>query len=80
MRKDAIKRLEQVANEWALETAIKKGANEEEEKARSQAEAIVFGSYMLNVHSPRTDIDAILVFRSKFVSQSDFLKGFVSYV
>ena len=33
---------------------MKKGANEEEEKARSQAEAVVFGSYMLNVHNPGT--------------------------
>ena len=53
-----------MANEWALNNAITKcGASEEEEKNRSQAEAVVFGSYMLNVHNPGTDIDVILVFR-----------------
>ena len=55
--------MKQVANDWALEQAISKGAQEEEEKARPQAEAVVFGSYMLNVHNPGTDIDVILVFR-----------------
>ena len=68
MRTNAIKRLEQVAQDWALETAIKKGANLEEERARSQVELIVFGSYMLNVHSPGTDVDVILVFRQKYVT------------
>ena len=34
-RKDALKRLEHVANEWALEQAVKKGASEEEERNRS---------------------------------------------
>jgi len=63
VRKDAIRRLEQVANDWALDLALKKGAVEEEEKARPQVEAVVFGSYMLNVHSPETDVDIILVFR-----------------
>ena len=80
MRKDALKRLEQVAYEWALDVALKKGAVEEEEKARSQVESIVFGSYMLGVHSPGTDVDVILVFRSKFVTQKDFLLGFVKHV
>jgi poly(A) polymerase Pap1 len=32
------------------------------------------------VHSPGTDIDAILVFRSKYVSQKDFLQSFVKHV
>lgn len=68
MRTNAIKRLEQVAQDWAFETAIKKGANAEEERARSQVELIVFGSYMLNVHSPGTDVDVILVFRQKYVT------------
>jgi len=63
VRKDAIRRLEQVANDWALDLALKKGAVEEEEKVRPQVEAVVFGSYMLNVHSPETDVDIILVFR-----------------
>ena len=43
-------------------------------------EAIVFGSYMLNVHCPGTDVDVILVFRQKYVSQKEFLHGFVKYV
>lgn len=68
MRTDAIKRLEQVAHDWALETALKKGASADEERARSQVELIVFGSYMLNVHSPGTDVDVILVFRQKYVT------------
>ena len=55
--------MKQAANDWALEQATSKGAQEEEEKARPQAEAVVFGSYMLNVHNPGTDIDVILVFR-----------------
>ena len=80
MRKDALKRMKQVAHEWALDQAIKKGANEEEEKARSQAEAVVFGSYMLNVHNPGTDIDVILVFRQKYVSEKEFQLSFVKYV
>ncbi len=75
-----MKRLEQVANEWALEQAVKKGACEEEEKERSQIETVVFGSYMLGVHSPGTDIDVILVFRSKYVSQKEFLVSFVKHV
>ena len=68
MRSEAIKRLEQVAQDWAMETALKKGANPDEERARSQVELIVFGSYMLNVHSPGTDVDVILVFRQKYVT------------
>ena len=68
MRSSAIKRLEQVAHDWAIETALKKGANLEEEQTRSQVELIVFGSYMLNVHSPGTDVDVILVFRQKYVT------------
>jgi len=80
LRKEALKRLEQVANGWALEMAVKKGANEEEEKARPQIEVIVFGSYLLNVHSAETDVDVILVFRQKFVSQKEFLLGFVKLV
>lgn len=79
-RKDAVKRLEKVANEWALDLAIKKGGNEEEEKARSQVETIVFGSCYLGVHSPGTDVDLILVFRQKYVSQKEFLQGFVKHV
>lgn len=80
VRRDAIKRLEQVANDWALDLAIKKGANEEEEKTRSQIEVLVFGSYMLNVHCPDTDVDVILVFRQKYVTQKEFLLGFVKHV
>ncbi len=80
VRRDAIKRLETVANEWALALAIKKGANEEEERSKSQVEAIVFGSYMLNVHCPGTDVDVILVFKQKYVSQKEFLHGFVKHV
>jgi len=57
-----------VANEWALEQALAKGAVEEDERARSQVETIIFGSYMLKVHSPGTDVDVILVFRQKYVS------------
>ena len=68
-----MKRLEQVAYEWALDVALKKGAIEEEERARSQVESVVFGSYMLGVHSPGTDVDVILVFRAKYISQKDFL-------
>ncbi len=60
--------------------AIKKGANEEEERSKSQVEAIVFGSYMLNVHCPGTDVDVILVFKQKYVSQKEFLHGFVKHV
>ena len=63
-----------------MEQAVKKGASEEEEKARTQVETVVFGSYMLGVHSPGTDIDVILVFRSKFVSQKEFLVSFVKHV
>lgn len=51
-----------------MEIALKKGANPDEERARSQVELIVFGSYMLNVHSPGTDVDVILVFRQKYVT------------
>jgi len=40
----------------------------------------VFGSYMLNVHCPGTDVDVILAFRQKYVSQKEFLHGFVKYV
>ena len=79
-RKDAIRRLEQVANEWALEQAVAKGAVEEDEKARYQVETIVFGSYMLNVHSPGTDVDVILVFRQKYVNQREFQIGFVNCI
>ena len=68
MRSNAIKRLEQVAQDWAMDTALKKGASADEERVRSQVELIVFGSYMLNVHSPGTDVDVILVFRQKYVT------------
>jgi len=68
VRRDAIKRLEQVAHDWALDMALKRGASEEEERAKSQVELVVFGSYMLNVHSPGTDVDVILVFRQKYVT------------
>ena len=80
VRKDALQRLKQVANDWALEQAVAKGAQEEEEKARKQAEAVVFGSYMLNVHNPGTDIDVILVFRQKYISEKEFQGSFVKYV
>ena len=46
-----------------MDIALKKGASTDEERVRSQVELIVFGSYMLNVHSPGTDVDVILVFR-----------------
>ena len=59
---------------------MKKGANLDEERARSQVELIVFGSYMLNVHSPGTDVDVILVFRQKYVTQKEFLLGFVKHL
>lgn len=35
---------------------------------------------MLGVHCPGTDVDVILVFRSKYISQKDFLQGFVKHV
>lgn len=59
---------------------MKKGAIEEEEKTRIQAEAVVFGSYMLNVHNPGTDIDVILVFRQKYINEKEFQMSFVKYV
>ena len=80
MRRDAIKRLSTVASEWALEQAVKKGASSDEEKNRIQVEAVVFGSYMLNVHCPGTDVDVIMVFRQKYVSQKEFLVGFVKHM
>lgn len=80
MRNSAIKRLEKVASEWALEQAIAKGANQDEERARIQVETVIFGSYMLKVHSPGTDVDVILVFRSKYVSQKEFQTSFVRYL
>ncbi len=35
---------------------------------------------MLNVHCPGTDVDVILVFKQKYVSQKEFLQGFVKHV
>lgn len=35
---------------------------------------------MLNVHNPDTDVDVILVFRAKFVSQKEFQQSFVKHV
>ena len=80
VRNNAIKRLEKVANQWALEQAVANGANLEEEEARSQVETVIFGSYLLKVHSPGTDVDVILVFRQKYVSQREFLTGFVNHI
>lgn len=35
---------------------------------------------MLNVHCPGTDVDVILVFRQKYVTQKEFLQGFVKHL
>ena len=43
-----------------------------EEAGRSQVETVVFGSYMLGVHSPGTDIDVIIVFKQKYVNRNTF--------
>ena len=60
--------------------AVKKGASFEEEQGRCQVRLVEFGSYMLNVHFPGTDIDVICVFRQKFVSRQEFFDGFVKHV
>ena len=36
-----------------------------------------FGSYSLDVHFPHTDIDAICVFRMKYITRQEFHEGFV---
>lgn len=75
----ALKKLIAVSSEWATSVAKRKGASDEELK-QPLLKIKVFGSYMLDVHFPDTDIDVILVFRSKFVTQSDFFTDFVKKI
>ena len=69
--------LEETAKEWAITIARKKGQTEEEEKSKIHAKVTEFGSYSLEVHFPQTDIDAICVFRSKYITRQEFHDGFV---
>ena len=41
-----------------------------------KVKVLVFGSYMLGVHFPSTDIDAICLFPG-YVSRSDFFEDFI---
>ena len=54
-----------------------KGQTEEEEKQKVQVQVTEFGSYSLDVHFPFTDIDAICVFRLKYITRQEFHDGFV---
>ena len=53
-----------------MEQAIKilNGQNDEEELKKCLVKIVEFGSYLLGVHFPQTDIDAICVFKAKYVT------------
>lgn len=78
-RISALKKLIAVSSEWAASVAKKKGATDEELK-QQLVKIKVFGSYMLGVHFPDTDIDVILVFKNKFVTQAEFFSDFVKKI
>ena len=45
-----------------------KWTNDEEELKKCLVKIVEFGSYLLGVHFPQTDIDAICVFKAKYVT------------
>lgn len=63
----ALKKLIAEAHEWAYGQAKQKGASDDELE-NDLVKMKLFGSYMLGVHFPDTDIDVILIFKSKYVS------------
>lgn len=76
-RLTALRKLVAVANDWAGCVARRKGATEEELKNLTIVKIKVFGSFMLGVHFPDTDIDVICIFKAKYISQVDFFTDFV---
>lgn len=78
-RQNALRKLMAVQHEWACAVAKRKGASDEELK-KSIVKFKVFGSFMLGVHFPDTDIDVICIFKQKFITQHDFFSDFVKTI
>lgn len=66
-RQNALRKLMAVQNDWACSVAKRKGASDEELK-KSIVMFKVFGSFMLGVHFPDTDIDVICIFKQKYIT------------
>ena len=58
LRKEALGVLHRILREWIYEAALSKGIDKEK-AAKSGGKIFTFGSYSLQVHDARTDIDTL---------------------